>query len=71
MDFREQFYKDFDYESKMTDLIEKRKASGMTQKDVAVALNVTESTISLIEHFKRRSMVIYYQYCNLFGGGTK
>ena len=62
-------YDYIDYENKMKEWIQKRKESGMTQKEVADKLGTSYSMISYIESFKRRSYAAYYAYKNLFGGG--
>ena len=62
-------YDYIDYENKMREWIQKRKDSGMSQKEVADKLGTSDSMISYIESFKRRSFAAYYAYKNLFGGG--
>ena len=62
-------YDYIDYENKMREWIQKRKESGMTQKELADKLGTSDSMISYIESFKRRSYAAYYAYKNLFGGG--
>ena len=62
-------YDYINYDQKMTEWIQKRKESGMTQKELADKLGTSYSMISYIESFKRRSYAAYYAYKNLFGGG--
>ena len=61
-------YEYIDYDNKMKEWIQKRKDSGMTQKELADKLGTSDSMISYIESFKRRSFAAYYVYKNLFGG---
>ncbi len=62
-------YDYINYDQKMTEWIQKRKESGITQKDMAEMLNTSDSMISYIESFKRRSFAAYYAYKQKFGGG--
>lgn len=62
-------YDYIDYENKMKEWIQKRKESGMTQKEVAEKLGTSNSMISYIESFKRRSYAAFYAYKYMFGGG--
>lgn len=62
-------YDYIDYENKMREWIQKRKESGMTQKELADKVGTSYSMISYIESFKRKSFAAYYVYKNLFGGG--
>lgn len=62
-------YEYIDYDNKMKEWIQKRKDSGMTQKELADKLGTSDSMISYIESFKRRSFAAYYGYKSLFGGG--
>lgn len=62
-------YEYIDYENKMKEWIQKRKESGITQKELAEKFGVSDAMISYIESFKRRSFGAYYAYKNMFGGG--
>lgn len=62
-------YDYIDYENKMREWIQKRKESGMTQKELADKVGTSYSMISYIENFKRKSFAAYYVYKTLFGGG--
>ena len=63
-------YNALNYEENMRKWIEERKRQGISQKEVAIDMKCTESTISYVEHFKRRSFAAYYYYKAKFGGGT-
>lgn len=62
-------YNYIDYDNKMTEWIQKRKDSGISQKEMAEILGTSDSMISYIESFKRKSFAAFYAYKHMFGGG--
>lgn len=61
-------YKYMDYDVKFHALITKRKEKGITQKQMAEELGVTEASISRWESFNRRSLIAYFGYKRVLGG---
>lgn len=61
-------YEYIDYENKMKEWIQKRKDSGISQKEMAERLGTSDSMISYIESFKRRSFAAYFGYKRVLGG---
>lgn len=67
MDYNTTVYNEIEYDRKMKEWINQRKAAGISQMDVALDMGTSYSMISLIETFKRRSLAAYYYYKNHFG----
>lgn len=61
-------YENLNYTENMEKWIVKRKEQGVTQKDIARDMSCTESMISRVENFKRKSYAAYYYYMRRFGG---
>lgn len=61
-------FKYMEYDVKFHALITKRKEKGISQRQMADELGVTESTISRWEKFTRRSLVAYFGYKRVLGG---
>lgn len=61
-------FKYMEYDVKFHALITKRKEKGMSQRQMADELGVTEATISRWESFNRRSLIAYFGYKRVLGG---
>ena len=67
MNYNNVVYTEINYDGKMKEWIKVRKANGISQSDIATEMGTSESVISLIESFKRRSLAAYYYYKTHFG----
>lgn len=61
-------FKYMDYDVKFHALITKRKEKGISQRQMAKELGVTEASISRWENFTRRSLIAYFGYKRVLGG---
>lgn len=66
----EVLYHCLNYAPRMLKCVENRKASGITQREIAADLGVTPAMISYIENLQKKSFAYLAYYEERFGGAA-